>query len=70
MPISVSAQQNANKQTTAILKGKVTDAATGQALQGATIYFPDTRKGTLTNEKGEYQLQLLGFVYIQLLQFY
>ena len=62
MPKAASAQQKPqqqnNKQTAAILKGKVTDATTGQALQGATIYFPDTRKGTLTNEKGEYQLTL------------
>lgn len=58
MPNWAIAQQNNTKQTAAILKGKVTDAATGQALQGATVYFPDTKKGTLTNEKGEYQLQL------------
>lgn len=51
-------QQSVSKQTVAILKGKVTDATTGLALQGATIYFPDLKKGSITNEKGEYQIQI------------
>lgn len=46
------------------LSGKVTDQATGQALQGATIYFPDQKKGIVTNEKGQYQITLAAGNYL------
>lgn len=38
------------------LKGKVTDAATGNALPGATVTLVDLRIGTVCNANGEYQL--------------
>ena len=41
-----------------VMQGKVTDEATGQILQGASIYFPDLKKGTVTNEKGFYQISV------------
>ncbi len=41
-----------------ILQGRVTDQATGQVLQGANIYFPDLKKGVVTNDKGVYQIEL------------
>ena len=50
-------QNQANK-AKFILKGKVTDESTGQILQGATIYFTDIKKGIITNDKGQYQIQL------------
>ncbi|MEJ2196415.1 MAG: TonB-dependent receptor [Ignavibacteriaceae bacterium] len=34
--------------------GVVTDAATGERLIGANVYFPDLRTGAATNDKGEY----------------
>ena len=46
------------------LKGKVIDEATGQALQGASIYFPDLKKGTVTNDKGVYQISVAPGIYI------
>ena len=45
-------------QTKYLLRGKVTDEATGQILPGATIYFTELKKGIITNEKGLYQIQL------------
>ena len=39
-----------------VLKGKVTDAISGQPLQGATIFFPEIKKGTTTNDQGVYQI--------------
>ena len=47
-----------------ILKGKITDEATGQALQGAAIYFPDLKKGTVTNAQGVYQISITPGNYI------
>jgi len=46
------------------LKGKVIDEATGLALQGASIYFPDLKKGTVTNDKGIYQISVAPGNYI------
>lgn len=40
------------------LSGKITDEATGQILQGASIYFPELKKGGVTNEKGIYQINI------------
>lgn len=39
-----------------ILKGKVTDKSTGEALPGVSILIKGTQKGTITNEKGAYSL--------------
>ena len=36
------------------LSGKVTDAITGEPLQGASLYFADAKTGAVTNSKGEY----------------
>ena len=47
-----------------VLKGKITDEATGQALQGAAIYFPDLKKGTVTNAQGIYQISITPGNYI------
>ena len=47
-----------------VMQGKVTDEATGQILQGASIYFPDLKKGTVTNEKGFYQISVAPGNYI------
>ena len=38
--------------------GVVRDEATGQVLQGATLYFTDIKKGIVSNEKGQFQIQL------------
>ncbi|MBT2556387.1 TonB-dependent receptor [Hymenobacter sp. ISL-91] len=40
--------------TTAPVTGRVTDAATGQAMPGATVYFPDLRQATATDENGQF----------------
>ncbi|MEO5591861.1 MAG: TonB-dependent receptor [Chitinophagaceae bacterium] len=39
------------------LTGTITDAKTGQPLQGASIYFHDLKLGTSTNVKGMYKIQ-------------
>ncbi|MEO5685597.1 MAG: TonB-dependent receptor [Chitinophagaceae bacterium] len=41
----------------AILSGIITDAKTGQPLQGASIYLHDLKLGTSTNAKGQYKIQ-------------
>ena len=46
------------------LKGKVTDESTGQALQGASVYFPELKKGVTANEQGNYQINLPAGNYI------
>jgi iron complex outermembrane receptor protein len=53
-----------NNNAAVLLKGMVTDEATGQALQGAAIYFPDLKKGTVTNEQGKYQISIAAGTYI------
>jgi iron complex outermembrane receptor protein len=69
--IFISANLNAQKQAKNpasnnkyILSGIVKDEATGQLLQGATIYVADIKKGVVTNEKGQYQIQLAAGNYI------
>jgi iron complex outermembrane receptor protein len=41
-----------------ILSGKVTDESTGQALQGASIYFPEFKKGVISAANGSYEITL------------
>lgn len=39
------------------LSGKVSDALTGEPLQGASIYFADAKTGAVTNANGEYMIR-------------
>jgi Outer membrane receptor proteins, mostly Fe transport len=39
-----------------VLSGKITDAKTGEALPGATIYVHDLKKATLSDEQGNYRI--------------
>ena len=41
-----------------LMYGKVVDQLTGQVLEGASIYFPELKKGVATNNKGAYQISL------------
>ncbi len=41
----------------ALLWGQVTDASTGKPLVGASLYFPDLRRGTTSNEAGEFRIE-------------
>lgn len=41
----------------AALSGKITDAKTGEALVGATVYFPDLRIGSSADASGFYSIQ-------------
>jgi len=50
--------QKQDVQTQFILSGKVTDEATGQNLQGASIYFPEFKKGVIAGANGIYQITL------------
>ncbi len=43
----------------ASLAGIVSDAKTGLPLPGATVYFPDLRKGAITDDKGFYKIKSL-----------
>lgn len=45
-------------QQTVILNGKITDKSTGEPLVGAGIYIKSLQKGTTSNDKGRYQLDL------------
>ena len=40
------------------LSGKISDETTGQILQGASVYFPELKKGVVSNEKGVYQINV------------
>ncbi|MDP3436428.1 MAG: outer membrane beta-barrel protein [Bacteroidales bacterium] len=42
--------------TTSILEGKVIDKSTGEPIIGATIFFPDIRKGSMTDQDGLYSI--------------
>ena len=42
-----------------VLSGKVTDKATGEALSGVSVYIPDLKSGTITNDSGIYILKNL-----------
>ena len=57
---NLNAQKGQSTQVTNkfTLSGIVKDEATGQVLQGASIYIADIKKGIVTNEKGQYQIQL------------
>src|SRR6266496_1357946 len=46
---------SAAQQTTGIVRGKATDAATGRPVDGAQVYVTGTDLGTLTNADGQYQ---------------
>lgn len=39
------------------LSGKITDAKTSAAIQGVSVYLPDLKLGTSTNDKGEYEIR-------------
>ena len=41
-----------------IIHGRISDAATGETLEGAAIYSESASKGTSSNHKGEYRLSL------------
>ena len=51
----LSAMQTAKQ---AQLSGKISDETTGQVLQGASIYFPELKKGVVSNDKGIYQINV------------
>ena len=57
---NLNAQKGQSTQVTNkfTLSGIVKDEATGQVLQGASIYIADIKKGIVTNEKGQYQIKL------------
>lgn len=39
-----------------VLSGKITDAKTGEALPGASIYMHDLKKGTISDDNGMYRI--------------
>ncbi len=41
-----------------LVRGTVTDAATGQPLPAATVQLADTYRGTIANDEGEYSLKV------------
>ena len=43
----------------AILKGKITDANNGESMPGAQIYIPELQKGSVCDDKGQYELRNL-----------
>jgi iron complex outermembrane recepter protein len=48
---------NAFAQTKLSVSGKVTDAKTNEPLPGASVYFPDLKRGTIANETGIYKIE-------------
>ena len=41
------------------LTGRISDAADGKAIVGATVYFPDLKKGDVSNQEGIYSIEQL-----------
>ena len=41
-----------------LVRGTITDAATGQPLPAATVQLADTYRGTIANDEGEYSLKV------------
>lgn len=52
------ASPHVQAQQTVILNGKITDKSTGEPLVGAGVYIKSLQKGTTSNDKGRYQLDL------------
>ena len=50
--------QDAPTQDRVVLSGRVTDAETGEALIGATVYAPGAQRGAATNAYGVYSLPI------------
>ena len=50
--------QDAATQDRVVLSGRVTDAETGEALIGATVYAPGAQRGAATNAYGVYSLPI------------
>lgn len=51
------------QENSATVKGKITDAKTGESLIGVTIFVEETSTGTITKENGTYELSLQGGSY-------
>lgn len=56
-------------QTKLVVKGKVTDAETGESLIGVSVFVKDSSQGTITNYDGEYSIEatendILNFSYL------
>ncbi len=49
---------NIGRYKTALLKGRVIDGQTGEPLVGAVIYEAQQQKGTSTNSKGSFEIEL------------
>ena len=47
-----------SQKTTAILSGRVTDSATGNSLMSATVYIEELQKGVVTDNNGEFAMEL------------
>jgi len=47
-----------NKKINFTITGKVTDQETKQPLQGATIYFPEFKKGVITQQDGTFEISI------------
>ena len=47
-----------NKIITYTIAGKVTDEETKQPLQGASIYFPEFKKGVITKQNGTFEISI------------
>jgi iron complex outermembrane receptor protein len=47
-----------SKKQSFILSGRVMDESTGQPLQGASIYFPEFKKGVIAGSNGTYEITL------------
>ncbi len=56
--LTCAAALAAAAQTTGVIRGKVTDAATGRPVDGAQVYVAGTELGTLSNADGQYQFTL------------
>lgn len=55
--ISIFFSINLYSQSKISFTGKITDANTNEPLARASVYFPDLRRGTLTNDAGIYTIQ-------------
>ncbi|MEL7221974.1 MAG: TonB-dependent receptor, partial [Bacteroidota bacterium] len=56
--ISIGAEQPSEAGVTPTIVGRLADAATGEPIVGATIYWPELEEGTVTDSRGLWEVKI------------
>ena len=55
--LEIYKKENESRRIKVLLTGKITDAVTGEALPGASIYIADIKLGTIADTGGKYSFR-------------